>query len=80
MQQAAGRMNTLLEDLLDTSKIDAGRYTIKPQALDVGQMFEETQSLLGPLALDKDISMSFRPTPTCKSMPTRSACFRCCRT
>jgi signal transduction histidine kinase len=28
MQQAAGRMNTLLEDLLDTSKIDAGRYTI----------------------------------------------------
>jgi len=59
MQQAAGRMNTLLEDLLDTSKIDAGRYTIAPQTLDVGQMFEETQSLLGPLALDKDISISF---------------------
>ncbi|HEX4549566.1 ATP-binding protein [Pseudomonas sp.] len=59
MQQAAARMNTLLEDLLDTSKIDAGRYTIAPQTLDVGQMFEETQSLLGPLALDKDISISF---------------------
>jgi light-regulated signal transduction histidine kinase (bacteriophytochrome) len=59
MQQAAGRMNTLLEDLLDTSKIDAGRYTITRQKLDVGQMFEEAQSLLAPLALDKDISISF---------------------
>lgn len=59
MQQAAGRMNTLLEDLLDTSKIDAGRYSITPQKLDVSQMFEEAQALLAPLALDKDISISF---------------------
>jgi light-regulated signal transduction histidine kinase (bacteriophytochrome) len=63
MQQAAGRMNTLLEDLLDTSKIDAGRYSITPQKLDVGQMFEEAQALLAPLALDKDISISFDADP-----------------
>ncbi|BBP75885.1 GAF domain-containing protein [Pseudomonas gingeri] len=63
MQQAAARMNTLLEDLLDTSKIDAGRYIIKPQQLDVGQMFQEAQSLLAPLALDKDISISFEADP-----------------
>ncbi len=63
MQQAAGRMNTLLEDLLDTSKIDAGRYTITPQKLDVAQMFEEAQALLAPLALDKDISISFEADP-----------------
>jgi light-regulated signal transduction histidine kinase (bacteriophytochrome) len=63
MQQAAGRMNTLLEDLLDTSKIDAGRYTITPQKLDVTQMFEEAQSLLAPLAMDKDISISFEADP-----------------
>lgn len=63
MQQAAGRMNMLLEDLLDTSKIDAGRYTITPQKLDVSQMFEEAQALLAPLALDKDISISFAADP-----------------
>ncbi|MDR9865709.1 ATP-binding protein [Pseudomonas baetica] len=63
MQQAAGRMNTLLEDLLDTSKIDAGRYTITPQKLDVTQMFEEAQALLTPLAQDKDISISFAADP-----------------
>lgn len=48
MQQAAARMNTLLEDLLDTSKIDEGRYTITPQKLDVRHIFEEAQSLLAP--------------------------------
>ncbi|WP_313002591.1 ATP-binding protein [Pseudomonas sp.] len=63
MQQATTRMNTLLEDLLDTSKIDAGRYSITPQALDVGLIFEEAQSLLSPLAHDKDISISFQADP-----------------
>ena len=63
MQQAAGRMNVLLEDLLDTSKIEAGRYVVKPVALDVSQMFEEAYSLLAPLAMDKGIDLSFNAEP-----------------
>ncbi len=63
MQQAAGRMNTLLEDLLDTSKIDAGRYSITPQRIAVEEMFEEADSLLSPLAMDKDIEISFTAEP-----------------
>ncbi|MFJ4498274.1 ATP-binding protein [Pseudomonas atacamensis] len=63
MQQATARMNTLLEDLLDTSKIDAGRYSITPQALEVGLIFEEAQALLSPLAQVKDISISFQADP-----------------
>ncbi|WP_057447059.1 histidine kinase dimerization/phospho-acceptor domain-containing protein, partial [Pseudomonas syringae group genomosp. 3] len=51
MQQAASRMNVLLEDLLDTSKIEAGRYTITPQPLEVSQIFEEAYTLLAPLAM-----------------------------
>lgn len=63
MQQATSRMNTLLEDLLDTSKIDAGRYTITPQHLGVAEMFEEANALLSPLAQDKDIEISFHAEP-----------------
>lgn len=63
MQQAASRMNILLEDLLDTSKIEAGRYRIAPQPLDVAQIFEEAYSLLAPLALDKSIDISFHAEP-----------------
>ncbi|PIB41001.1 histidine kinase [Pseudomonas sp. 2822-15] len=63
MQQAAGRMNVLLEDLLDTSKIEAGRYVVKPVSLDVSQMFEEAYSLLAPLAMEKGIDLSFNAEP-----------------
>ena len=63
MQQAAGRMNVLLEDLLDTSKIEAGRYVVKPVALDVSQLFEEAYSLLVPLATEKGIDLSFNAEP-----------------
>ncbi|MDD1945577.1 ATP-binding protein [Pseudomonas carnis] len=63
MQQAAGRMNVLLEDLLDTSKIEAGRYVVKPVALDVSQIFEEAYSLLAPLASEKGIDLSFNVEP-----------------
>ncbi|MGX5793730.1 ATP-binding protein [Pseudomonas sp. E2-15] len=63
MQQAAGRMNVLLEDLLDTSKIEAGRYVVKPVVLDVNQMFEEAYALLAPLAMEKGIELSFNTEP-----------------
>jgi len=63
MQQASSRMNILLEDLLDTSKIEAGRYTISAQALDVTQIFEEALSLLMPLATEKAVELSFHAEP-----------------
>ncbi|KPX41890.1 ATP-binding protein [Pseudomonas syringae pv. tagetis] len=66
MQQAASRMNVLLEDLLDTSKIEAGRYTITPQPLEVSQIFEEAYTLLAPLAMDKSIEISFNAEPDLK--------------
>jgi len=63
MQQATSRMNVLLEDLLDTSRIDAGRYTINPRPTSVAQIFEDACALLSPLATAKAIDMSFHAEP-----------------
>ncbi|MBC3949123.1 ATP-binding protein [Pseudomonas folii] len=63
MQRATTRMTNLLEDLLDTSKIEAGRYSITSQRMDVSQIFEEGYSLLAPLALNKFVELSFVSEP-----------------
>lgn len=68
MQRATTRMTNLLEDLLDTSKIEAGRYSITTQPRDVSQIFEEAYSLLAPLALNKFIELSFVSEPGLRVM------------
>ena len=68
LQRATARMTNLLEDLLDTAKIEAGRYSIAPQALEVSQLFEDAWSLLTPLALNKFIDLTFTGEPQLKIM------------
>jgi chemotaxis family two-component system sensor kinase Cph1 len=66
LQRASARMTSLLEDLLDTSKIEAGRYSIEVQPLDISQLFEDAWSLLTPLALHKFIDLTFNAEPDLK--------------
>jgi len=68
LQRATSRMTTLLEDLLDTSKIEAGRYLIDTKPLEVSQFFEDAWSLLMPLALNKFIDLTFTGEPNLKIM------------
>lgn len=68
MQRATTRMSNLLEDLLDTSKIEAGRYSIAPRELEVSQIFEEADSLLLPTAVSKFIDLTFSAEPGLKIM------------
>jgi light-regulated signal transduction histidine kinase (bacteriophytochrome) len=68
LQRATARMTNLLEDLLDTAKIEAGRYSIAPQTLEVSQLFEDAWSLLTPLALNKFIDLTFSGEPHLKIM------------
>ncbi len=63
LQRATARMTHLLDDLLDTSKIEAGRYSISPQPVEVSQLLEDAWSLLTPLALNKFIDLTFTTEP-----------------
>jgi light-regulated signal transduction histidine kinase (bacteriophytochrome) len=68
LQRATARMTNLMEDLLDTAKIEAGRYSIAPQVLEISQLFEDAWSLLTPLALNKFIDLTFSGEPHLKIM------------
>jgi two-component system, chemotaxis family, sensor kinase Cph1 len=76
LQRATARMTNLLEDLLDTSKIEAGRYSISPQPLDLTQFFEDAWSLLAPMALNKFIELSFTSEPGLKIMADTERMFQ----
>lgn len=52
---AAGRMSTLLKDLLDLSLIEAGRVHLNLLTHDVASLLDDAYSLLSPLAEEKKI-------------------------
>jgi light-regulated signal transduction histidine kinase (bacteriophytochrome) len=60
MRQATSRMNTLLDDLLDTSKLEAGRYSVTLHITDANVMLEQICTILSPLAAAKHIEFAYR--------------------
>lgn len=58
IQHATDRMNTLIRDLLDLAKIEAGRFAIEPGPEELESLIEECMELVHPLAGQKRISIS----------------------
>ncbi len=58
VQRSAARMDRLIRELLDLSRMDAGRFRveIRPERLD--GIVEEALAVLAPLALEKEIALS----------------------
>ena len=50
IQQAAQQMDTLIQDLLDTTRLVGGRLSVTPRALDAKPVAERTVDSLRPLA------------------------------
>jgi chemotaxis family two-component system sensor kinase Cph1 len=57
IDRAADRMNTLIRDLLDLAKIEAGRFAVQPQPVPAGDLVEEALALMRPLADAKRITL-----------------------
>ncbi|MGB3127599.1 MAG: ATP-binding protein [Pseudomonas sp.] len=63
MQTATSRMNTLLEDLIDISRIEAGRYQVTLQPLEVAATLDQLGLMWHPLAAAKGVNLTWRSEP-----------------
>ncbi len=60
MLQAANQMDALIQDLLDVTRLEAGRMQIVPQACALGEVVHAAVDMLAPLAAAKSISLDFQ--------------------
>jgi len=58
IQGNANRLSRLINDLLDLSRIEAGRLEIHPVNLSIGQVARDVLETVQPLAAEKGISLS----------------------
>jgi signal transduction histidine kinase len=56
-QRAVARMTRLVNDLLDTASIEAGRLAITPEPSDVGKLVSDTVEAFAPVAEASDIAL-----------------------
>jgi chemotaxis family two-component system sensor kinase Cph1 len=59
IQQATGRMAALLQDLVDLSKIEAGRFVIEARPENPSELLSDAVDVLGPGADAKKITLSW---------------------
>jgi light-regulated signal transduction histidine kinase (bacteriophytochrome) len=58
IQRAVRHMNTLIRDLLDLAKLEAGRFTLQCSRCQMNDLIEESLLILRPLAEAKRISLT----------------------
>jgi PAS domain S-box-containing protein len=58
VQEAARHLLQLINDILDLSKIEAGRVELEPQEFSVSAALDEVLSVITPLAVNKSIRVS----------------------
>ncbi len=69
VQRSAARMDRLIRELLDLSRMDAGRFRVevRPERLDA--IVDEALAVLAPLALEKEIALSASGGPLGVEVP-----------
>jgi PAS domain S-box-containing protein len=65
IDQAAQRMDQLISDILDVTKIEAGTFAIEKSSERVETLIQETVELHEPLASEKDIGFDVDVAPGC---------------
>ena len=64
IRRTTDRMNRLIQDLLDVTGIEAGKLSIKPEALDVDHTIHEACEMMAPLVAEGRLELACRlPQP-----------------
>ncbi|MGH7688658.1 MAG: sensor histidine kinase, partial [Gemmatimonadaceae bacterium] len=74
IQSAAQQMDTLIQDLLDMSRADAGRFAVDPKSVSAGALLRDALRTLSPLAQDKGVAIVIAwsaPLPAVRVDPER---------
>ncbi|HEU5207883.1 MAG TPA: hybrid sensor histidine kinase/response regulator [Longimicrobiales bacterium] len=58
IKRTAERMNRLIQDLLDASRIEAGHFTVEPHPVTVRSLVDDAHEMLAPIADADGISLS----------------------
>ena len=76
IQRAIDRMNTLLHDLLDLSKIEAGRFSVQPTVHNARELVEEALLVLEPLGHRKQITFTLDASDDCTVLADRDRIYQ----
>ncbi|NVE95987.1 PAS domain-containing hybrid sensor histidine kinase/response regulator [Altererythrobacter lutimaris] len=61
--ESGRNLQTLLGDILDLSKVEAGRLQIHPKPINLSELLQSAVSLAEPIAREKSLSLSYRLDP-----------------
>lgn len=63
IKKSADRMNRLIQDLLDVTGIEAGRFSVERTPEDPEELLEEAHEMMEPLFSDGDVFLDREPLP-----------------
>ena len=64
IRQATEQMDSLIRDLLDVTRIEAGRLNVEMAPTDVGELLTDVFGTLNPVAIAKSIDLRFSTEPS----------------
>src|SRR5690606_29648539 len=59
IQTSGNGLLTLIDEILDLSKIEAGKMTLSYEDVSLAEMINDLQNLFGPMAVDKGLELKF---------------------
>ena len=71
VKQASTHLLSVINDILDISRIEAGRMTLEETGFRLGEVLENLQTMIGPRAAEKHLRLDVEVEPGLEARPLR---------